>query len=407
MITGRIVAGVGSGGLDAIATFVASDLVPLRKRGVVHGFMNICYGIGCGLGGLFGGWVNDTWGWRVVFLILVPLTMLSAFAVFLNVPGPTTKTDKSPFKRIDFLGAITFVIALVLFLLGMNSGGNTLPWTHPLVLTSLPLSAVFLAIFIYVEEKVAVEPIIPLRLLLNRTVAAACLTDFFDLMAVYALFFYGPIYFQVRGLSTTQAGERLIPQTAGAAMGSLTVGLLMQSTGRYYLVNVCVESLLILSTALISSTFTLTTPSFLPFIYFAIGGFGYGGILTTTLVALVSAVKHTDQAVVTSAAGAARSAGATLGITLSSTVFQNVLNMSLWKQFGGMAGAEEIIRRVRESLDEIGRLPSGQGWKEGVLDCYMHALRSVFIAALIFATLGGTISLFMREHKLHKNLSRK
>ncbi|KMU83620.1 multidrug resistance protein fnx1 [Coccidioides immitis H538.4] len=64
MIFGRVVAGMGGGGLTAIATFVTSDLVPLRKRGLWQGIGNICYGVGSGLGGVFGGWVNDTWGWR-------------------------------------------------------------------------------------------------------------------------------------------------------------------------------------------------------------------------------------------------------------------------------------------------------------------------------------------------------
>ena len=69
MIFGRVIAGMGGGGLNAISTFVASDLVPLRRRGVWQGFGNICFGLGAGLGGVFGGWINDTWGWRKAFLI--------------------------------------------------------------------------------------------------------------------------------------------------------------------------------------------------------------------------------------------------------------------------------------------------------------------------------------------------
>lgn len=69
MIFGRVIAGMGGGGLTAISTFVGSDLVPLRRRGVWQGFGNICFGVGAGLGGIFGGWINDTWGWRKAFLI--------------------------------------------------------------------------------------------------------------------------------------------------------------------------------------------------------------------------------------------------------------------------------------------------------------------------------------------------
>lgn len=69
MIFGRIIAGMGGGGLTAISTFVGSDLVPLRRRGVWQGFGNVSFGLGAGLGGVFGGWINDTWGWRKAFLI--------------------------------------------------------------------------------------------------------------------------------------------------------------------------------------------------------------------------------------------------------------------------------------------------------------------------------------------------
>jgi MFS family permease len=57
MITGRVVAGMGGGGLMAISTFIGSDLVPLRKRGLIQGLGNVCYGLGGGLGGVFGGWM--------------------------------------------------------------------------------------------------------------------------------------------------------------------------------------------------------------------------------------------------------------------------------------------------------------------------------------------------------------
>lgn len=84
---------------------------------------------------------------------------------------PVKQTDTAKVRRVDFLGAFTLVAALVLLLLGLNSGGNIVPWNHPLVYTSLPLSFVLLCVFIYVEDRIASEPVIPIRLLLNRSVS--------------------------------------------------------------------------------------------------------------------------------------------------------------------------------------------------------------------------------------------
>lgn len=189
MIAGRVVAGMGGGGLMAISTFVGSDLVPLRKRGVIQGIGNILYGSGAGIGGLFGGWINDTWGWRTAFLAQVPFIAVSAAMVYLYVDIPPKKSKKSRLSRVDFPGAFTLVISLILLLLALNSGGNVVPWTHPLVLSTLPLSVLVLGGFIWIEARWAAEPVIPVKLLLNRTVGAACMTNWFTTMGCFSRLF--------------------------------------------------------------------------------------------------------------------------------------------------------------------------------------------------------------------------
>jgi MFS family permease len=404
IILGRVVAGVGGGGLTAISTFVTSDLIPLRKRGVWQGIGNICYGAGMGLGGVFGGWINDTLGWRWAFLLQIPFLVVSCILVIFTVNIPVKVTDKARIKRVDFIGAFTLVVTLVTLLLGLNTGGNQVPWTHPIVLVSLPLSAVFLGVFIYVEAYIATEPVIPVKLLLDRTVASACLTNWFTTMAVFGLLFYLPVYFQVQGLSATAAGVRLIPQAIGTSIGSLGSGFIMRGTGRYKLLNYAVMALQVLSAALIC-TLNLDTPVWLPFVYFFLGGVAYGSMLTITLVALISAVDHQHHAVVTSASYAFRSTGSTIGITVASAVLQNTLKTGLWSRFGEREHASEIISRLRDSLDEIHKLPPD--WIPGVLDSYMNSLRAVFVTLLGLTILGAMVSIAMREHKLHDNLSRR
>lgn len=403
MVLGRVIAGIGGGGLNTIATFVASDLVPLRKRGVWQGIGNICYGAGGGLGGVFGGWINDTLGWRWAFLIQVPFIVVSGILVAVKLNLPTKQSGTAKLKRVDFLGVITLVITLVLFLLGLNTGGNQLPWTHPLVITTLPLSAVSLMIFVYIEANIAPEPIIPVRLLLDRTVFSACLTNWLVVMAVYGFIFYLPLLFQVQGSSATAAGVKLIPQAIGTSLGSLGSGILMRATGKYKLYNFVSVSLLTISNGLIC-TLTLTSPAWLPFIYFFLMGVAYGAILTVTLIALVSAVDHEHHAVVTSASYAFRSTGSTIGITIASAVFQNTLKSGLWARFGDRDEAKKLIPRIRDSLDELRTLPPD--WKPGVLATYMESLRAVFLTLLGLSILGALVSLAMREHKLHTNLAR-
>ncbi|KAI4098171.1 MAG: hypothetical protein LQ339_006549 [Xanthoria mediterranea] len=407
IILGRVVAGMGGGGLTAISTIVGSDLVPLRKRGLWQGFANICYGTGAALGGVFGGWINDVWGWRIAFLIQVPLTVISGILIFFAVHIPVKLSDQSAWKRIDFLGALTLISTLVLLLLGINSGGNIVPWTSPLVLVSLPLSAVSLAVFIIIEANHAAEPVIPVRLLMDRTVLSACLTNWFTTMCYFSILFYGPIYFQVKGLSTTAAGARLIPASVGVGIGSVASGLIMRKTGRYYYLSITVQFIFLISLALYTS-FHLNTASWQPVLAFLLSGFGYSGMLTITLLAVIAAVAHADQAVITSASYAFRSTGSTIGIAIASAVFQNILGRKLRSRFTGLPGSDDenkYVGRLRDSLDEIGKLPPGL--KDVAMDCYMDALRGVFLTTLGIGVVGAAVSLAMREHVLHSNLARK
>ncbi|KAL8823771.1 MAG: hypothetical protein Q9191_005562 [Dirinaria sp. TL-2023a] len=410
IILGRVVAGLGGGGLNAIPLFITNDLVPLRRRGVWQGFNNICFGVGSGLGGIYGGWLNDTIGWRAAFLILVPFTLLSCVLVALLVRMPTTDVKnvqdvKEKWRRVDVLGSFVLVGAIILLLVGLNSGGNTVPWNHPLVLASLPISVILIAGFAYVETNTAKEPIIPVKLLLHQTVLAACLTSWFFSMAQLALTFYAPIFFQIQGKSAKEAGLLLIPTSVGAAIGGIASGIIIRASGGYYLLNIVVQILFLLPLGL-ATRFDLHTPVILPIIYFFFTGLAYAGKLTVTVTALIAAVEQKHQAVITSASYACRGTGSAIGIAVCSLVFQNVLRRRLWEEFGREDEATSIVGRLRDNLKEIKYLPN-HGWMADAEIAYMDALTGVFWTIFGLAAVGSIASLFMREHTLHKNLARR
>jgi hypothetical protein len=153
-------------------------------------------------------------------------------------------------------------------------------------------------------------------------------------------------------------------------------------------------------------TFQFDTPSWATYVYVTPLGLGYGGMLTVTLVAMISAVDHEHQAVITAASYAFRSTGSTIGITIASAVFQNILTKELRGEYGDMPDSEGVIRRIRNSLEGIKHLPAG--WSRQVVDgIYMDSLRGAFIAGLGLAVLAAISGLGMKEHVLHKNLARK
>lgn len=408
IIAGRVIAGIGGGGLVSIATFVTSDLVPLRKRGLWQGYGNIVYGLGMGSGGVVGGALADRFSWRWAFLFQVPFIALSGVLVVFLLDIPVNPSRKPALGRIDFLGSGLLMTSLVLLLLGLNTGGNQLRWSHPLIIASLVLSVATLAAFLYLESRPEwiPEPIIPVALVIRtRTVLFACLTNWFSTMAAFLALYYVPLYLEIRGESSTSAGLRLVPFAVATSFGSLFSGYLMRATGRYYWQSVATMALFVLGAALISS-FTLTSPTWQTYVFPTPLGMAYGSMLTVTLVAMISAVDHEHQAVITAASYAFRSTGSTIGITIAGAVFQNILTKELREAYGGVPGSEEVIKHIRDSLETIKRLPPG--WdRDVVLDIYMDALRGAFVAGLGLAILALVAVLAMKEHHLHSNLARK
>ena len=385
---------------------MTSDLVPLRRRGVWQGIGNLVFGMGMGLGGVFGGFCADKLSWRWAFLIQVPFIVVSTVLVWFLIDIPVNPSTKPPLRRIDFLGAFTLVTALVLLLLGLNTGGNQLPWSDPRIIASLVLALLTLALFLYLESnsKIVPEPIIPVSIIIrSRTVLAACLCNWFATMSSFLFLYYIPLYLEsTLDLSPTAAGLRVIPIAVATSAGSLISGFVMKATGRYYnLILVCM-AIYILGGALLS-TLQLDTPAWATFVYGIPLGWGYGAMLTITLVAMISAVEHKHQAVITAASYAFRSTGSTIGITLAGAVYQNILVRELRERYGGLEGSEDVIRN---SLDGVNHLPDG--WSVDVVKgVYMDALRGAFLTGLGLTVLAGVCAAVMKEHTLHGNLARK
>ena len=97
----------------------------------------------------------------------------------------------------------------MLLIFGLNIGGNELSWSHPAVLTILPLSGVFFIVFLVVE-KYAREPILPLRLLSHRTPLAAGLVVYtIKLILTYLVklvLFHGSLFSDIQSTAFLPSG---------------------------------------------------------------------------------------------------------------------------------------------------------------------------------------------------------
>lgn len=301
IVLGRAVVGLGGGGLICIPMFLTSDLTPLRRRAVLQGIGNLWYSAGAMLGGVFGGLLHDRtrMGWRLAFLLQVPPALLLIPAVWVLIKVPPKQSDKSYLARVDYPGAFFTGSFLVLLLLGLNTGGTLVPWSHPLPLTTLPLSVVCFAGFIWWESKAA-QPIIPVRLFRNRTILANCFGSLLISMVLLIATYYAPLYLQVRGDSAAAAGVKLLWLPLGGSIGSLATGYAMAWTGKYVRLGVFGSLILIAGTILFALQSEVTS-SYLTCGALVLVGGGFSVVSTTVAVASIAAADHSQQAVITSA----------------------------------------------------------------------------------------------------------
>ena len=97
--------------------------------------------------------------------------------------------------------------------------------------------------------------------------------------------------------------------------------------------------------------------------------------------------------------------GATIGVTIGSAVYQNILKTRLWERFGDEPGAAEQIRRIRDDLKELQHLP--EGWRPGVMASFMEAFHGVWYTMLGLCVLALVCVAMMKQHTLHHTIDRK
>ncbi|KAH8704097.1 major facilitator superfamily domain-containing protein [Talaromyces proteolyticus] len=401
LLLGRAIQGFGSGVMQSVVSFIEADVVTLRNRGITEAVGGILFGVCLAVGGLYGGGMNDTIGWKWAFLIQVPVTIVLAIGAWLLVRIPKKKSHISSLRRLDYVGGIAILLAIVLFQLGLQSGGNSHTWNSLLVLVPLPLSLVSFIVFLVWDSYFAKEPVLPIKLLHNRNLYLSSIFYLLNSMSYFSIEFYIAIYLQVLGHSTTASGLRFIPQAFGAAASIMLAGIIVKITGKYYWLNVLAQIFVILSAALLL-LLRVSSPSWYPFVFLGLSGAGFGISWVTVLMASLSSITDDHQASVQSAGYFFRFTGMALGMTVSTAVFQKILNDGLWSSFGNDLGAGPLINTLRTDFNAVQSLafPERQKAEED----YMNALHAVFYTVTAEAIVAAIASLCLKENELPESL---
>ncbi|KZV75457.1 vacuolar amino acid permease [Peniophora sp. CONT] len=390
MIVARAIAGMGGGGYGlSLSSVAVTDLIPLKQRGLYQGMANILFGLGGGAGGPLGGWLNDAFGWRSAFLFQIPVLAFSVILVAWKVHIPLSaelqaQSTREKLKRMDFFGSFTLAGTVGALLLGVSlKESAALPWASPIIWGLLVASGVLMVVFVTVEAKLAVSPVLPLRLITQRTPLAVCLANLFGSMAAFSVMYNVPLYFTaVRMASSTNAGLHLLPHSVAISTGSLFAGYIMRHTGKLYWLTVF-SALLATSATVLITQWSDNTATWHLWLDIMPQGLGMASLITSTLIAIIAGVAKADIAVATGITYLFRTTGQVLGVSLSGTILQAVLGAKLNERIHG-PNAAEIIESIRHSTDIIPSLSSED--QLAAISSYSDALHVVFLcqAALNF-----------------------
>lgn len=425
LVAGRFIAGIGGGGLTSMSSITTSDIVPLRNRALYQGICNFFFGLGTACGGLVGGWFSEHGGgWRVAFLIQIPLCAISCSLIvaYLELPkgckGSGIQSDEDnqiseKLRRIDWFGALSLVVFLLLFMLASSLGGKELPFQSNGFYALCVAIVVGGATFVYVETYVSKDPILPVAFLKNRTILGSSLANWFSMMGMMTTSYFLPVYWAgVLNMKPTDMGKRTIPSFFSTALGSLGAGYYMKKTGKYKWLLMAFCALAVVGQLQIS----LIEPNIAvwrQYILLVIPGFGLSVLITVTLLAMIAAVPHEHQAATTSISYAFRSTGCTLGVSIGGAIFRKSLGSLLERNVMKLASDKhpreelaKIIDSAAHSSDYI-HDSAPEFVRQALIESYHFACRNTykFCLASIFCALLSCIA--VKEYKLHTSMDRQ
>lgn len=170
LLIGRVLLGIGAGGLYSVPTIIITDLVPLSQRGLYGGITIAGSGLAACLAPILGGIFVET-DWRLLFWLGLGVTLFTGgLAIFVDVKTPPVKV-RAQLGRLDFRGNALFVASVTSFALALSWAGVTYSWTSFHVLLPLFLGVAGVAAFVLYERTLE-HPTIPFAALQNRTACA-------------------------------------------------------------------------------------------------------------------------------------------------------------------------------------------------------------------------------------------
>lgn len=406
LISGRLIQGIGSGGITVMMYIIVADIVPLRYRQKYMSIVMSCYALGMFTGPVIGGALTDI-SWRWIFYLNLPIGGLALVLVFcfLKLKHDRQGGLLQNLDRIDWVGNVILTASVVSILIALTWGGTLHAWASVNVLTPLLIGFVGLFVFAFHQRYLSQDPITPPRLFGNMTSFLGFVLTFLQAIAMGWLAFVLPIYFQVVQEKTPlEAGVHLLATAIPFTPSGIAAGIFVAKTGRYKpplvvglaLIPVAAGCLTLLDAA--SST-GMTIG------FQIMGGVGIGLALQSALPAIQAPLAEEDVALSSGTWAFVRSFGLIWGGAIPAAIFNSridnglgqITDSALRESLARGGAYEQATRRFITSLTSVS--------KTQVVNLYTTALRETWYVLMGFGLLAVPLALCVREIPLRRHLN--
>jgi len=354
----RILQGIGGGGLVPISQSILLESFPREKHGQAMAIFGMGAMLGPIVGPLLGGWITDTFSWRWIFFINIPIGILSIVMNILVIEDPPYMQRQK--MKIDYWGLLFLTVGLGSLQFVLDKGESEDWFSSGLIIAFAVVSAVSLTL-LAINEYYSDRPIVNLKLLKDRTFTSGATIMFFVFLNLFGSIVLLPIFLQMMmGYTSFYAGLVLGPGGIATMLAMPLVGKFIGRVDpkRFLFAGIMVCAL---STWMMSH-FTLET-DFWTFVWprVALGlGMGMTFIPLTTLTLSHIPREHMTEA--TSLYNLLRNLGGSVGIAFTTTMISRRAQFHqtrLVEHLSPFDPSYQIYRdRIAESLSQKG-IPSG------------------------------------------------
>jgi len=199
----------------AVLSLITTTFTEARERAKAFAVYGAISGTGAAIGLIAGGALTEYLSWRWTLLVNTPIALVVAA---LSIPLLTESRAEGN-RHFDVPGALVATGGLALLVYGFTEA-SLHGWTAPFTLSLLVAAVVLLTAFVVWENR-AKNPMLPLRIILDRNRGGAYLAFFLATLAMFGVFLFLTYYFQgVLGYSALKAGVAFLPFPLGVITSS-------------------------------------------------------------------------------------------------------------------------------------------------------------------------------------------